>query len=200
MYHLKSSYFDLVVDLSKLKKQDRDSIAEFMEDRMNAYHITYPSDFAIEVAELMSNKGRKYLKTLPVNVRSEDCIELYLRCLRKFKKQAVPRIPPNTQRLLRAVNSPKDFGRIVDDLTLQQDGIGLSYLYDITEKPKIAFCTSKNHLNKRLGLALLDLGAEFIGKRKIVDTLDLIQKEAKKARSMAEERERAINQDSKYRF
>jgi len=198
MYYTRSLYFDIIIDISKLKADDREAVAEYLELEHKAYRLTYPSDFAIEVAKRMATHGHTNLNKTPAIIKPEQMAELFVRSVLKFNVHGQVRNSPRVQGINKQINSDKDYVRIVDDLSTQQDGISLSQIYQMAKRPKVAFCDRKNPLNNRLGRARLDLGHEFIGKKKLIPTLAAVKEAIEKASKDSQKIEEQNHREGKY--
>jgi hypothetical protein len=146
----------------------------------------------------MGEKGHPNLKVCPTTLTSSEVVELFSRCLKKFNIHSNVRTTPNPTRLNKEVRGPFSLREIVDTLTLQQDGISLSQIYQLFDKPRVAYTTKSNPLNGRLGKFTVNLGKEYIGKKRMEERIQALELEIQDAINMAKEQEEALHTEAKY--
>ena len=204
---MKVQYFDksfpliAVIDLSPLSKSDQEAVAAYLTTKYQAWPITYPSDTAKATSEELAQRGfRRLLEKPPFTMTTDECVMLFIKCLEKFNPTYALRSTPNTLRLQKAVNSDKDFVRIVDELTIQQDVITFSSLWKLPEMPRIAYATKKHPVNERLCRTLIVMPAEFIGKRKFDDKMLDLDRSIDSAIESDKVQSQANHTEGKYRL
>ena len=197
-YYDKSFYIPCLIDMSGLKPQDKEAIADFLSSKLDTFNVMYPSVFAMEVAMNMAKKGHPNMAKIPYRMTNDEAVELFLNCLWKMNPNALPRITPNAARIRREVNRAGDLERIVDELTGQQDGIALSQIFQLADKPSIGISTSSTFLNARIARNIIDLGSDFIGKRKFESTMEELLICIQDALNKAREEEERLKTEAKY--
>lgn len=163
-----------IIDVSPLGKNDQEAVIKHLQTKYNAWQINYPSDTAKETAEELSKKGfLKFREKMPYTLTTDEAIMLFTRCVDKFNPVAAFRTTPNTVRIQKTVNNEKDLYRIVDDLTIQQDAITLSNLWNLANvESRIAFTTKPHETLKRICRFVLEMPDEYIGKRKFEEKMN----------------------------
>jgi hypothetical protein len=167
VYYDKPFSLITVIDLSELNKADQEAVSAHLTKKYSAWPVTYPSDFAKEAVEEVGKRGfLKFRTKPPYTLTTDEAVVLFLKCMDKFNPHAVMRTTPNTLRIQKAIVNDKDFTRIVDELTLQQDSIALANIWKLPEQPRIAFTTKDHPLNGRICREVIQMEGEYIGKRK----------------------------------
>jgi hypothetical protein len=204
---MKVQYFDksfpliAVIDLSPLSKSDQEAVANYLTTKYQAWPVTYPSDTAKATTEELANRGfRKFLDKPPYILTTDEAIMLFIKCLEKFNPIYALRSTPNTLRLQKTVTGEKDFVRVVDELTIQQDSITISNLWKLPEMPRIAFTNRKHPINERLCRTLIVMPDEFIGKRKFDDKMVDLDRSIDSAIESDKVQSQANHTEGKYRL
>ena len=173
VYYDKPFSLITVIDLSELNKSDQEAVSAYLTKKYNAWPVTYPSDFAKEAVEEVGKRGfLKFRNKPPYTLTTDEAIVLFLKCMDKFNAHAVMRTTPNTLRVQKTVINEKDFTRIVDELTLQQDSIALANIWKLPAQPRIAFAIKEHPLNGRLCRAVITMPGDYIGKRKFDEKMN----------------------------
>jgi len=197
-YYDKTFYIPCLIDASGLKQQDREAIVDFLSSKLQTFVITYPSVHAMEVSLNMSRKGHPNMAKLPYRMSNDEAVELFLNCMWKINPNAQPRITPTAARLQKNVSKAADLERIVDELTGQQDGIALSQILQLANRPSIGISLSPTFLNARIARNVIDLGSDFIGKRKFEPTMEELLIGIQDALNKAREEEERLRVEAKY--
>lgn len=198
IYYDKPHYLHVLVDMTGLKPVDKELVAEWMENEYNAFEMYYPSDYAMEMAQEMSVKGHPTMKYMPHALSNDQALELFSKCLKKMNCEPRVRITPQAGKIAKDIRGAGDYKRIMDELLSQQDGISLSQIYGLANKPKIAYTTRPSLINKRIAMFSIDMGKEFIGKKKMDERLVILAQEIADAILMAKDREEALHTEAKY--
>ena len=169
----------VIVDLSDLKEEEAQVIIEGMQ-QYAPQELKYVSDYAIDCAAAMSKKGYQTLnKELPIEISATEMNVLFANCLKEFCGSTALRRTPDTSRVVKRVETIKDFVRIVDDLTLQQDNISISQIFRTGELQSSVFYTyRRSPINNRLSRTLLPVpkgGGKKSQEEKVSTLLKLIE-------------------------
>lgn len=187
-----------LVDVSGLKLSDREAVTEFLTRELKAFPIIYPSEFAVASAAEMADKGHPTMKEFPCTLSNDEAVELFLKSIAKINPAAQVRTVPVAGKINKACKNAKDLKRIVDDLIAQQDTISVSQIYDLANKPKLAFTDKDHFLNTKLSRIVINLGSEPIGKKKMDERIIALMEEIQTSFEMAKEQERANQVEAKY--
>jgi hypothetical protein len=167
LYYDKPFSLISIVDLSELGKSDQETVANYLTKKYAAWPVAYPSDYAKEAVEEVAKRGfLKFRNKPPYTLTTDETVVLFLRCLDKFNPHAVLRTTPNTLSIQKGIVNDKDFTRIVDALTLQQDSIAMAHIWTLPERPRIAFSTKAHPVNTRICRTVITMPGDYIGKRK----------------------------------
>lgn len=169
----------VIVDLSDLKEEEAQVVIEGLQ-KYAPQELKYVSDYAVECALAMSKKGYPTLnKELPIEISATEMNVLFANCLKEFCGTTALRRTPDTSRVLKRVETVKDFVRIVDDLTLQQDNISISQIFKTGELRSSVFYTyRRSPINNRLSRTLLPVpkgGGKKAQEEKISTLLKLVE-------------------------
>lgn len=169
----------VIVDLSDLKEEEAQVIIEGMQ-KYSPRELKYVSDHAIECAQEMARKGYPSLaREMPFEVSATEVNVLFANCLKAFCGSTALRRTPDTSRIVKKVETVKDFARMVDDLTLQQDNISVSQIFKTGELPTTVFYTfRRSPINNRLSRTVLPVpkgGGKKAQEEKVVTLLKLIE-------------------------
>lgn len=187
-----------LVDMSGLKPSDREAVAEFLTKKLEAFPISYPSEFAVAAAAEMADKGHPTMKSFPCNLTNDEAVELFLKSIKGINEQATVRTTPIAGKINKACKNAKDLKRIVDELISQQDTISVSQIYDLANKPKLAFTDKDHFLNTKLSRIVINLGSDTIGKKKMDERIIALMEEIKAAFEIAQEQEKSNYIEAKY--
>lgn len=169
----------VIVDLSDLKEDEAQIIIEGMQ-KYSPRELKYVSDHAIEYAQDMAHKGYPSLaREMPFEISATEMNVLFANCLKSFCGSTALRRTPDTSRVLKKVETVKDFVRMVDDLTLQQDNISISQIFKTGELPTSVFYTfRRSPINNRLSRTILPVpkgGGKKAQEEKVATLLKLIE-------------------------
>lgn len=169
----------VIVDLSDLKEEEAQVIIEGMQ-KYSPRELKYVSDHAIECAQEMARKGYPSLaREMPFEVSATEVNVLFANCLKAFCGSTALRRTPDTSRIVKKVETVKDFARMIEDLTLQQDNISISQIFKTGELPTTVFYTfRRSPINNRLSRTILPVpkgGGKKAQEEKVVTLLKLIE-------------------------
>lgn len=149
-------YIPVILDVSALKETELESLLQSLE-QYKPCELTYPSQYALEVAKQLAEKGWPSLaRPLPLDLSSTEAIQIFARSLKMFNQFGLVRKEPSAATVTKKVTSTVDFERIVDDLTIQQDGISLSSIFDTARlKSKVYWTSKTTPLNGRISRTVI---------------------------------------------
>lgn len=200
IYYDKPFSLITVIDLSELNKSDQEAVSTYLTKKYNAWPMSYPSDFAKESVEEIAKRGfLKFRDKPPYTLTTDEAIVLFLRCMDKFNTHAVMRTTPNTLRVQKGIVNEKDFTRIVDELTLQQDSIALANIWKLPELPRIAFATREHPLNGRICREVIQMAGDYIGKRKFEEKMNELDARIDAATENDKVQSQSAKTEAKYR-
>jgi hypothetical protein len=170
----------VIIDLSDLKEEEAQVVIEGIQ-KYAPQELKYVSDYAIQVAEEMKAKGysASFSREMPFEISPTEANVLFANCLKLFCGSSAVRRTPDTSRVVKKIESARDFARIVEDLTLQQDNISVSQIFRTGELPSSVFYTyRRSPLNSRLSRTVLPVpkgGGKKAQEEKVNTLLKLIE-------------------------
>jgi hypothetical protein len=170
----------VIVDLSDLKEEEAQIILQGIE-KYAPVQLGYVSDYAIQVAEEMKTKGytASLSREMPFEISATEANVLFANCLKLFSGSTAIRRTPDTSRVVKKIESTRDFVRIVEDLTLQQDNISVSQIFRTGELQSSVFYTyHRTPLNNRLSRTIIVVpkgGGKKSQEEKLVTVLKTIE-------------------------
>jgi len=147
----------VIIDLSDLKEDEAQVIIQGVE-KYSPIQLGYVSDYAIQMAEEMKTKGyaASLSREMPFEISATEANVLFANCLKLFSGTTALRRTPDTSRVSKKIESNRDFMRIVEDLTLQQDNISVSQIFRTGELQSNVFYTfRRTPLNSRLSRTVI---------------------------------------------
>lgn len=147
----------VIIDLSDLKEDEAQAVIQGIEQH-TPIQLGYVSDYAIQVAEEMKAKGytASLSREMPFEISATEANVLFANCLKLFAGTSAIRRTPDTGRVSKKIESTRDFMRIVEDLTLQQDNISVSQIFRTGELQSNVFYTfRRTPLNSRLSRTVI---------------------------------------------
>lgn len=169
----------VIIDLSDLKEEEAQVILEGIQ-QYAPKQLQYVSDHAVECASEMARKGYPSLsREMPFEVSATEVNVLFANCLKAFCGSTALRRTPDTSRVVKKIETVKDYARIVDDLTLQQDNISVSQIFKTGELTTSVFYTyRRSPINSRLSRTVVPVpkgGGKKAQEEKIATLIKLIQ-------------------------
>lgn len=168
-YYDRQYFVPVILDMSAVKEQDIPNILESLRE-FSPSELTYPSQYAVENAKYLASKGWPSLaRPLPLNISSTEAVQIFARSLKSFNEFAAIRTEPNPSAVNKKVDSTADFERIVDELTLQQDGITLSHIFSTADlKSKVVWTRKQTPINAKLSKTVISV-TKSMGKKSAED-------------------------------
>jgi hypothetical protein len=198
-YYDRPYYLHCIVDISGTKPVDREPIIEYLKKTYDATEIVSPAEFAVECTKEMAKRGHPHLASLPTRFTNDECIELFTKCVKKINETPNFRTTPVAGRIQKDIRTTEELKTIVESLLLQQDGITITHIFSLADKPKIGFITSESPLTGRVARNCVVMSKEPIGKKKMEERLALLSQEISDAVEMSVSIEESLKTEAKYR-
>lgn len=160
----------VILDLSALKQADFEEFLDYLNQN-HAKELRFPMDSALDQARELSSRGwPSFAKSLPFDVSSTETMQLFARTIKAFNPNSLVRRDPDSSRMNRRVEKPDDFGRLIEELLLQQDNISLSAIFKTAERDSEVYWTRRStplsgRLSKNVVIVSRPLGKKGVEER-----------------------------------